>query len=115
MADSPEEIKKAVKLYTFMGLVLFVCTGLTVAVATQESLDFGGHGFDYVDMLVGLAIATFKASCVGYIFMHLNHEKKSIYWIFFGSFVFCFFLFFLFYFAKYDPIHFDGFMDGSVK
>jgi caa(3)-type oxidase subunit IV len=82
MADSVEHIKRSQKLYLLIGLVLFVFTVVTVAVATQPWLDFGGHGFDMADMSIGLAIATFKASLVGAIFMHLNHEKKLIYWVF---------------------------------
>ena len=109
MADSPEEIKKAVKAYTVIGSSLFVFTVLTVLVATQESLDFGGHGFDHVDMVIGLLIATVKATLVGYVFMHLNHEKKSVYWIFFGAIFFFIAMFALIYFAKHDPIHFDHF------
>lgn len=113
MADSPEQIKKAVKIYTVIGLVLFIFTGVTVAVATRPELDIGVHGFDTWDMILGLAIASFKATLVGYIFMHLNHEKKAIYWIFFGALMFFGFMIFLIMFAKSDPIHFQGFNLGS--
>ncbi len=37
--------------------------------------------------------------------MHLNHEKKSIYWIFGGAFVFAFAMFGLIALAKSDPIY----------
>jgi len=112
MADSPEQIKKALKTYTFIGLILFIFTGVTVAVASIEALDIGVHGFDVQDMILGLLIASFKATLVGYIFMHLNHEKKAIYWIFFGSMVFFAFMIALIMFAKSDPIHFNGFELG---
>jgi caa(3)-type oxidase subunit IV len=112
MADSPEQIKKAVKSYIVIGLVLFIFTGVTVAVATIPALDIGVHGFDVMDMILGLAIATFKATLVGYVFMHLNHEKKAIYWIFFGAFVFFAFMIILFMAAKSDPIHYNGFNFG---
>ncbi len=79
MADTPEEIKKAQKKYLFIGLILFVFTVVTVAVATVPWLDFGEHGFDAQDATIGLVIATIKASLVGAIFMHLSHEKKTIY------------------------------------
>jgi caa(3)-type oxidase subunit IV len=79
MADSPEEIKKAQQKYLLIGLILFVFTVVTVAVATQPWLDFGRRGFDAVDASIGLAIATLKASLVAAIFMHLNHEKRMIY------------------------------------
>lgn len=39
MADSPEQIKKSLKIYTVIGLVLFIFTGVTVAVATVPALD----------------------------------------------------------------------------
>ncbi len=79
MADTPEEIQKAQKKYILIGLILFVFTVVTVAVATVPWLDFGEHGFDSKDAIIGLIIATIKASLVGAIFMHLNHEKKTIY------------------------------------
>ena len=79
MADTPEEIKKAQKKYLLIGLILFVFTVVTVAVATVPWLDFGVHGFDAQDAIIGLIIATIKASLVGAIFMHLSHEKKTIY------------------------------------
>jgi hypothetical protein len=41
--------------------------------------------------------------------MHLNHEKKAIYWIFFGALVFFAFMIVLIMSAKSDPIHFNGF------
>ena len=115
MADTPEAIKKSVKLYTIIGLFLFCCTVLTVAVATVPALDFGGHGFDYVDAIIGIPIATVKASLVALIFMHLNHEKKSIYWIFLGAIFFAVCLILLFALAFYDPITFDDLMPQFGK
>ncbi|MBP35882.1 MAG: cytochrome C oxidase subunit IV family protein [Roseibacillus sp.] len=79
MADTPEDIRKAQKKYLLIGLILFVFTVVTVAVATVPWLDFGEHGFDAWDAIIGLVIATIKASLVGAIFMHLNNEKKTIY------------------------------------
>lgn len=114
MADTPEAIKKSVKLYTLIGLLLFVFTGITVAVATVPALDFGEHGFDYVDAIIGLAIATFKASLVALIFMHLNHEKKGIYWIFLGALFFGVVLILLFALAFLDPITFKGMLPDGV-
>ncbi len=114
MADSPEAIKKSVKLYRFIGLLLFIFTGITVAVATIPALDFGGHGFDAYDAVIGLCIATFKASLVAVIFMHLNHEKKAIYWIFFGALFFGVALILLFALAFMDPITFDALLPKGV-
>jgi caa(3)-type oxidase subunit IV len=112
MADSPELIKKSIKTYTIIGLVLFIFTGITVAVATVPALDIGVHGFDVWDMILGLLIASFKATLVGYIFMHLNHEKKAIYWIFFGAIVFFAFMIILIMSAESDLIHYNGFRFG---
>ena len=114
MADSPEEIKKHIKTYLIVGGILFIGTVLTVLVATVEALDFGGHGFDTADLILGLAIATAKATFVAVIFMHLNHEKKAIYWIFFGALFFCACLYFITAWTKADPIH-DPLFYGDSK
>ena len=112
MADSPEAIKKATRLYLLIGLVLFGGTLLTVAVATVPWLDFGKHGFDTADLMIGLLIASVKATLVAAIFMHLNHEKRLVYWLFglgLGAAV-C--LLFLTGLAIWDPIHYNGFKTG---
>ena len=82
MADTPEAIKKSVRTYMLVGSVLFIGTIITVLVATVPMLDVGIHGFDKWDCILGLTIATIKASLVAFIFMHLNHEKKAVYWLF---------------------------------
>lgn len=87
-----------------IGAVLFVGTVLTVLVATVPALDIGGHGFDMWDCILGLLIATTKATLVAFIFMHLNHEKKAIYWIFGSGLLMAFFLWKLTDLATYDPI-----------
>jgi caa(3)-type oxidase subunit IV len=109
MADSPEEIKKHAKLYLLIGATLFACTLITVAVAKFEFLDFGDRGFDHVDATIGLLIATFKATLVALIFMHLNHEKKMVYGVFgLGIFLgFC--LMAITGLAFSDPIQFQAF------
>lgn len=107
MAGSIEEIKKAKKLYMFIGALLFAFTVITVLVATVEWLDFGGHGFDGVDATIGLCIAAFKASLVMLIFMHLNNEKGMIYFFYGLALVMAFFCMALIGWAKYDPIQ-DG-------
>ena len=109
MQTNPEAVKKTARLYLLVGLALFLFTALTVAVATVPALDFGKHGFDMEDCIIGLCIAAVKSSLVAAIFMHLNHERKAIYWIFGGGLVFFFFLGFLTLLAKSDPIHYDGF------
>ncbi len=112
MADSPEEIQKSLKKYLAVFAALLVCTVLTVMVATFEFFDKGARGFDTFDMVLGLAIASFKAFLVAYIFMHLNHEKKAIYWLFGSGIVFCIALMAITGWAYSDPIKFDGFYEG---
>ena len=82
MADTHEAIKKSVRTYLFVGGILFIGTIITVLVATVPMLDVGQHGFDKWDCILGLTIATTKAFLVAFIFMHLNHEKKAVYWLF---------------------------------
>lgn len=105
MADSPEEIQKAIRKYLIVGGILFIGTVVTVLVATVPALDIGGHGFDMYDCVLGLAIAATKASFVAVVFMHLNDEKKAIYWIFLGSLFFCACLYLITAWTKSDPIH----------
>jgi caa(3)-type oxidase subunit IV len=112
--DTPEAIKKTTRLYLLIGLVLFICTGLTVAVASFEILDVGQHGFDKWDCILGLLIATFKASLVAFIFMHLNHEKKAVYWLFGSGLCMVCSLAFLTALAMWDPI-FDPFFSPETK
>ena len=114
MADTPEEIKKSLKFYKIIGGCLFVGTVLTVLVATVPALDFGAHGFDAADAVLGLAIASVKASLVLFIFMHYFHEKSLIKWIFYGSLVFGAILILLFAFGFLDPIVFDGLLPEGV-
>ncbi len=112
MADSPEALQKSLRLYKLIGGVLFAGTVITVMVATMPWLDVGKHGFDTMDMVLGLLIATVKASLVAAIFMHLNHEKRLIYWLFGFGLVAAFFLVALIALAKWDPIHYNGFKTG---
>ena len=113
MADSPEEVRKSLKLYLLIGGALFVGTVLTVMVATVPALDFGGHGFDTADLVIGLLIATTKAYLVAAIFMHLNHEKKWVYWLFGFGLFFGAAMVALIFLAKADPIHYDDFSTGG--
>lgn len=113
MADSVAEIKKAQKLYILIGAVLFVFTVVTVAVATQPWLDFGGHGFDLTDMTIGLLIASVKATLVGAIFMHLNHEKKLIYYVFGLGIILAIALMALTAFHYIDPIEYGNALEGT--
>jgi caa(3)-type oxidase subunit IV len=79
-----------------------------------------GHGFDMADMTIGLLIATFKATLVGAIFMHLNHEKKLIYYVFGLGIVLAFALLGLTALSYADPIKYgnpktgDGFYNPAI-
>lgn len=108
MADSIEAIHKAKKTYLMVFGALLVGTVLTVLVASPPEflywLDVGGHGFDIYDAVLGLIIASTKATLVAAIFMHLNHEKKLIYYVFFGAIFFFFAMGALFALAESSPI-----------
>ncbi|MFD2258014.1 cytochrome C oxidase subunit IV family protein [Luteolibacter algae] len=112
MADSIEAIQKSKQTYMKVFGALLIGTVLTVLVADPPEwlywLDVGEHGFDKWDAVVGLCIATTKATLVALIFMHLNHEKKSIYWIFFNALLLCGAMFALIALAKSSPI-FDAY------
>jgi len=111
--DSPAEIKKALRLYTIIGLFLFFGTVMTVAVAVFEPFDVGARGFSTGDLIVGLLIASVKASLVMYVFMHLSNEKKLIYLVYgmAGFFALC--LYFITKMAYDDPIKYPGFSLGK--
>ena len=104
MADSPEELGKHVRLYWIIGGILFFCTFLTVWVA--KFADFGSHT---ANVIVGLLIATAKASLVALIFMHLNHEKNLIYTVLLYTFFFVTGMMLLFVIAQHDPVFYPGF------
>lgn len=66
--------------YKIIFWLLILGTIITVAVA-QFDLDAmaGMHGHNYINIIVGLLIATTKASLVMLFFMHLISEKQLIY------------------------------------
>lgn len=74
-----DEVSSSLRLYLYVGAILFAGTLATSAVATVPFMDVGAHGFDKWDALLGLSIAVTKASLVAAIFMHLNHERRLIY------------------------------------
>lgn len=113
MADSAEEIKKSIRTYFLVGGILFAGTIATVLVATVPAFDIGKHGFDHWDMWLGLAIATVKSSFVAAIFMHLNHEKKWVYWLIGMGVFFGIAMAALIFSAKADPIEYKGFDLGG--
>lgn len=103
MADSPEEIKKSIKKILLIGGILAVFTAITVWLSYVE---LPTHG---MNILLGMAVATFKAALVALVFMHLNHEKPLIYKMLAFTVVFAAALFILFYLSHEDPLVFSGF------
>src|SRR4051812_21173676 len=71
--ESPEIIKKHVRVYLGIFGVLIVMTFLTVFVNSFK-LPLTAA------LIVAMSIATFKSSLVAGFFMHLIGEKKIIHW-----------------------------------
>ena len=112
MSHSAEQVAKHARTYLMVGALLLVFTVVTVLVATQEWLDFGRHGFDAVDAVIGLFIALTKASFVAAVFMHLSHEKFMVHLLFGMGLFFGAAMFLLIWLAKSDPIWFERFNMG---
>lgn len=112
-AHTEEHVKKATRTYLMVGLILFIFTAVTVAVATVPWLDVGAHGFDGADATVGLTIAAFKASMVAAVFMHLNHEKRMVHMLIGSGVFFGLVMFVLLWLAYSDPVAFQGFYGGA--
>jgi cytochrome c oxidase subunit 4 len=73
-ATNAEAIRKQTKTYIGVFVALMVLTVLTVAVSYF-------HMSVVWAVIVALIIAISKGSLVAAIFMHLNHERKAIYWV----------------------------------
>ncbi|MFN0125402.1 MAG: cytochrome C oxidase subunit IV family protein [Verrucomicrobiales bacterium] len=94
-----QEMRASFKKYL---LVLLVLAAGTVATVAVSYVDFGGHAWN---LAVGLLIATFKAACVALIFMHLNHERSTIYKFLLFTVIFFAAMMFLIVLHHFDPIH----------
>jgi cytochrome c oxidase subunit IV len=95
-ADSHAE--SHAKAYLLVGAVLLALTGFTVFLSY---VDFGSQSRNIV---VGMIVATFKASLVAAIFMHLKGEKKTIWQFLIMTTIFAVGLFMLTLLANGDPI-----------
>jgi cytochrome c oxidase subunit IV len=73
-ATDADSIRKQTKAYIGVFVALMVLTVLTVAVSYF-------HMPVALAVIVALIIAGFKGSLVAAVFMHLNHERKTIYWV----------------------------------
>ena len=67
-----EHIAAHIGAYLKVGIGLLILTGVTVALSY---VDFGSRANN---IIVGMIVATFKASLVAAIFMHLKGEKMTI-------------------------------------
>jgi len=96
--DAAHHVNKHVKGYLLVGAALLFCTGLTVA------LSYVNFGSIKDNIVVAMALATFKAGLVAAIFMHLKSEKWTIYRFLLITLFFAIGLFFLTGLAMSDPI-----------
>ncbi|HIA66143.1 TPA: hypothetical protein EYN98_08765 [Candidatus Poribacteria bacterium] len=78
------DVSQDVKKYLYVFLALAILTAVTVGVSYVDLGIAGG-------IVIALIVATIKGSLVALYFMHLNHEKKSIYRLL-GLTVVCFFI-----------------------
>lgn len=88
------------KLYLGVGGALFACTALTVG------LSYIHFGTESMNIFMGLLLATFKASLVAAIFMHLKGERKDIFRFMIPTMIFLIALIGLCVLAINDHIHF---------
>lgn len=94
---SPEEIKKHMKRYITVFVLLLILTAVTVGVSY---IPLGTKG----NVTVALFIAIFKASLVAGFFMHLVSEKWTIYRFMIMTILFFLGLMFLSILAFNNPI-----------
>ena len=86
---SDHNIEDHIKVYRHIFLALLAFTIITVAVSY---IDFD---LVWLGILVGLLIAGIKGYLVAANFMHLNNEKKIIYWSLILTAIFLVILFFM--------------------
>ncbi len=73
-AHASDDVSKHVKTYFMVFGALMVFTIITVGVSYL-------HLPTHEAIIVALFIATIKGSLVALFFMHLNHERRLIYWV----------------------------------
>src|SRR5688572_24404810 len=100
--DHVHDVGKHVKGYLFVGALLIVFTGITVALAYVDfDKMIGGHGWN---IIIAMIVATFKAGLVAAIFMHLKGERWMIWKFLLFTAFFVAGLFFLTWLHWIDPI-----------
>ena len=97
MHSDPAEIKKSVRSYITVFVMLMVFTILTVTAASF-------HFAVPMAITVALIIAVMKGSMVAGVFMHLSHEKQLIYGALLLTAAFFFMLLFLPVLAHMDRV-----------
>lgn len=100
--DDAAHVAKHVRGYILVGGLLLLFTGLTVGLSYVDfDAHFGGHGWN---MIIGMIVATFKASLVAMIFMHLKGERATIWRFLIFTAIFVTGLFLLTWLHESDPI-----------
>ena len=97
MHSDPAAIKKSVRSYITVFVMLMVFTVITVAAASF-------HFAVPLAITIALVIATMKGSMVAGVFMHLSHEKQLIYGALLLTFMFFVMLLFLPVLAYMDRV-----------
>ena len=97
MHSDPAEVKKSVRSYMTVFVMLMVFTVITVAASRF-------HFAVPVAITVALIIAAMKGSMVAGVFMHLSHEKRAIYGALLLTLVFFIVLLFVPVFTMMDHI-----------
>lgn len=112
-AHTASHVAAHVRKYVYVGLALLGFTVITVALSYVDfgvifshlfRTHFSEAGGRKANIAVAMLVAALKASLVAAIFMHLSAEKRLIYRILIFTCLFVIGLFWLTYFAWYDPI-----------
>ncbi len=96
------DVSKHVRGYIAIGALLILLTGVTVFLSYVDfDRMFGGHGWN---IIIAMVVATFKASLVAAIFMHLKGERITIWRFLIFTMIFAFGMFMLTWLHQSDPI-----------
>ena len=96
--EDAHHVAKHVRGYWMVGGLLFVFTIITVALSYY---DFGSRA---ANIIIAMIVATFKASMVAAIFMHLKGERATIWRFLIFTAIFAAGLFLLTWLHEADPI-----------
>lgn len=103
---SPEEIRKHIRFYLGILCALGVLTLVTVLVSYWH---IGPPDSQKANIIVGMIIASVKASLVALFFMHLSSERRTIYRVLVFTVIFVIGLYFLSSWAMHDvPVYHYG-------